>query len=487
MKRLFTIILAIIFTISFCVVPILADDNNVDVYITVSDITDYNEPLNILIDRHKISVSDFNLADFGDTMTGIECIEGITYLHALVQLHRNIYGDAGVSENLLLTTDGVTKIFLGKSVANVMYKNGRDIFALPQLINIKDGDEIQVCLYDEGHSQAIATFNEARIDNISPHEEITLQLQQHYGFPRSRDAIFNAEIIDDTGEYITDDNGDIIVTNEDGKFNLSFPSEGSYTISAMPIINYYMSDTGGGIKVEYVPQTVIKEVEYTYTGEAGPPWVDIYDDYEGGNGYISSAEGKALYNAVFDDGSQDNLIVLFDWDNTNNLEDSCMAIISTEMPIVTKTETRLEEVTELVRVETIIPDSIEPMVTYTTPFVTINVTTDIIIEDIYKTGNNLVVDIKNSEYNSEHDMYIAGYNDGMLGECKVFKNIQKQHRAVFEQSYDLYKVFIWQDGTMIPIMEAEAYDPNEVITTSIDYDYTLPMPDNTYTTARNID
>lgn len=471
MKKIISLILAVCVALSFCPVHIMADSGEIDVYITVSDITDYTQPINILVERHKMKVNYFNLAEFGDTMNGIECVEGITYLHALTQLHRNLYGDAGVKDNLLLTTDGVTKIFMGQSVANVMYKNGKDIFSLPQLVNIADGDEIQVCLYDEGHSQAIATFNEARIDNISPNENIQLTLQQHYGFPRDRDAIEDAEITDETGNYITDKNGDIITTDENGNFNVSFQNEGSYTISAMPIINYYMSDTGGGVKIEWIPQTVKKETEcITYTKNAN-----------------TDPTGKALYNAVFGD-EKDNAIILFDWNEKRHT--APFMIISKDIETAEKTVIGYEEVTELVKVETITAEELAPMVTYTTPFVTVNVTTDLLIDDIYLMGNNLNVITKNSEYHATDDLYIAGYEvnaDGTatLKEVKTFSNIEKQHRAVFKNSYDVYKVFAWADGTMKPITNAFIYKPNEAVATmSLDYDYTLPLPENTYITSK---
>ena len=458
--------------ILFSVCPlVMAEDDSVKVYITVSDITDYTQPINILVPRREITVSNFNLADFGDTMTGIECVEGITYLHALTQLHRELYGDNLVSQNLLLTTDGVTKIFMGNSVANVMYKNGKDIFSLPQLVNIVDGDEIQVCLYDEGHSQAIATFREARIDNVSPGENVELTLQRHYGFPRDRDAIYGAEITDENGIYYTDEYGNIITTGENGDFTINFSDVGTHTISAMPTINYYMSDTGGGIKIEWVPQIVKKEIEcITYTKNSN-----------------TDPTGKALYNAVFGD-EKDNTIILFDWNENRHTEP--FMIISKDIETAEKTVIGYEEVTELVKVETVVPDNLEPMITYTTPLVVVNVTDDLILEDVYLIGNNLKVVTKNSEYNSNHDLYIAGYSvndDGSetLKEVKFFNTINSTNTAIFSSAYDKYKIFAWKDDTMIPLIDSYTYNPDEAVTTmSLDYDYTLPIPENTYITSK---
>ena len=442
-----------------------AEDNSVEVYITVTDITDYNEPFNVLVERHKLKVSEFNLANFGDTMAGIECIEGITYLHALVQLHRNLYGDDLVKDNIMLNNDGHTKIFMGKSVANIMYKNGKDIFAFPQFINIKDGDEIQVCLYDEGHSQAVATFNEARIKNVSPNETLKLKLQQHYSFPRIRDPITGAEITTAEGEYLLDKKGNVVTTDKNGDFSVSFPKEGTYTLSIMPTINYYMDDSGGGVKVEWIPQTVIKEVQKEVKKEF-------------------SAEQYINTETVSIDDTDS--IVMFVWD------DEVIKADKTDNGSFEYTEivTELTETTELVRVETIVPDLLSPMVTYTTPFITIDVTTDLVFEDISLSGKTLRLDTKNYEYHQYDDMYVAGYiirDDGVkeLKEVKTYKSLTDIMNVGFSDVYDYYKIFVWQDGTMNPIIGAEAYNPDsENVVEVLDYDYTMQTPENTYITVK---
>ena len=237
------------------------NNEEVTVYITVSDITDPSKPVNIVVPRRELTVKNFNLADYGDTLTGLTAVEGVTYLHALIQLHRELYSDEAVKENLMLTKDGYTKIFMGKSVDNTMYKNGKDIFAFPNMINIKKGDELQICLYNEGHSQAVATFLESRIDDVAVGEELDLTLYQHYSYPRNKNPIQGAEICDENGVYVTDTNGDIIKTDKNGKFNVSFNRPGTYTISAMPQIDYYMSELGGQIIVEWVPKEVTTTVE----------------------------------------------------------------------------------------------------------------------------------------------------------------------------------------------------------------------------------
>lgn len=468
MKKLIAMLMSLVMIFMSYPIMVSADDE-IEVYITVSDITDYTQPINILVERHKMKVSYFNLAEYGDTMNGIQCIEGITYLHALTQLHRNLYGEEGVKDNLLLTTDGVTKIFMGRSVANVMYKNGKDIFSLPQLVNISDGDEIQVCLYDEGHSQAIATFREARIDDIAIGENVTLKLEQHYGFPRDRDPISEAEITDETGQYITDENGDIITTDDNGEFTLNYSESGQYTISAMPIINYYMSDTGGGIKVEWVPQTVLKEVEcITYTKNAD-----------------TDPEGKALYDVVYGD-DENGAIIIFDWDGKHT---EPFITISKDIETAEKTVIGYEEVTELVKVETVVPDSLEPMITYTTPLVVLNVTDDLIFDEVYLNGYNMKIIVKNEEYNQNLDLWVAGYTiqengSELFKEAKKIDNVSSDNTVNFSGLYDRYKIMCWYDGTMTPAYEVYTFEPNTAAVMSLDYDYTMPLPENTYITSK---
>ena len=469
MKRIFAVLMAVIMTFTMCSFTVSANEE-IEVYITVSDITDYTQPINILVERHKMKVGYFNLAEYGDTMNGIQCIEGITYLHALTQLHRNLYGEEGVKDSLLLTTDGVTKIFMGRSVANVMYKNGKDIFSLPQLVNISDGDEIQVCLYDEGHSQAIATFREARIDNIAIDEAVTLKLEQHYGFPRDRDAIPNAEITDETGQYITDENGNIITTDDNGEFTVNYSEAGQYTISAMPLINYYMSDTGGGIKVEWIPQTVLKEVEcVTYNKNAD-----------------TDPEGRALYDAVYGD-DENGMIVIFEWDGKHT---EPFITISKDIETEEKIVTGYEEVTELVKVETVVPDELEPMVTYTTPLVVLNVTDDLIFDEVYLNGYNMQISAKNEGYHQNLDLWVAGYMITDSGQ-EVFKeaykidNVKSDNTVKFSGLYDRYKIMCWYDGTMTPAYEVYTFEPNTAAVTSLEYDYTMPLPENTYITSKH--
>ena len=136
------------------------------------------------------------------------------------------------------------------------------------------------------------------------------------------------------------------------------------------------------------------------------------------------------------------------------------------------------------------PDLLLPMVTYTTPFITIDVTTDLSFESIALNGNILRLDTKNYEYHKNDDMYVAGYvvrDDGVkeLKEVKTYKSLTDIINVGFSNVYDYYKVFVWEDGTMNPIIGAEAYNPNsDASVMSLDYDYTMPIPENTYITVK---
>ena len=445
MKKIISILTVIALVLSLNI-AVFAESETVTVNITVTDITDYTNPINILVPRQQLTVSNFNLAEYGDTMNGIVAIEGITYLHALVQLHKVLYGNEAVKDNILLTSDGVTKIFMGRSVANVMYKNGKDIFALPQLVNIKDGDEIQVCLYDEGHSQAIATFNESLIDNIAVGETVRLQLQQHYEFPRDRDAITGAEITDANGIYITDSNGDIITTDENGKFNISFDDAGTYTISAMPQINYYITDTGGGTKIEWIPVTKIETIEEQIFVE----WTDAINDLK--------------------EYTQCENVLIFDWDNIENINGHYETIITEK------------EVTTLEPVEVTIADILTPMITYTTPLVTVNVTDELLIYNAKLSGTSLNINMKNTAHNGG-ELWAAGYDGDRMAECKNVSITKDFVSIPFDALHEEYKIMAWQKNTMRSICEAYTYNATkEAAATSLDWDFTLPLPENTYIT-----
>ncbi len=127
----FVISLAVYAFTLFVAVSVKADGEKINVNITVTDITDVDNPFNVLVPRRSLTVEYKDLASYGSTFTGIEAVGGITYLHALASLHEELYGENNVSEYLMLDNEGETHIFMGKSIDSIMYKNGDDIFTLP--------------------------------------------------------------------------------------------------------------------------------------------------------------------------------------------------------------------------------------------------------------------------------------------------------------------------------------------------------------------
>ena len=87
-------------------------------------------------------------------------------------------------------------------------------------------------------------------------------------------------------------------------------------------------------------------------------------------------------------------------------------------------------------------------------------------------------------------MYVAGdiiRDDGVkeLKEVKTYKSLTDIMNVGFSDVYDYYKIFVWQDGTMNPIIGAEAYNPDsENVVEVLDYDYTMQTPENTYITVK---
>lgn len=463
MKKLISIILSILMIFSITPVMVSAGDG-ISVYITVTDISDYEDPFNVLVKRQEISVSDFDITAYGDTLQGIQTIDGVSYLHALIQLHINLYGEADVKNKLMLTDEGETKYFMGKSVANVMYKNGKDIFNLPQNVSISDGDEIQVCLYDEGHSQAVATFDEAKIINVAVGEELNFKLQQHYGHPRERDPIEGAEIIFSDGRYVTDyENGGIITTDCNGEFSVYFDEPGKYVISAMPEINYYMTDTGG-YKIEYVPQEKVETVTVTREGWAYLTKEGVEQTKEWVSDSVSITDDAYISVFQWGDLNPEEDGVLYD---TSALAEDYGGIICHED--LSGTFTGKKVTVELVPVEVYIPDELLPMISYTTPLLVIEVTDKPVISDVWLEGTTLGFNCKNADYgyNSGCDLYVVGYTEE-YDENGVFvcDRMGEMHKAVtlnskgyfdFTKVYDKYKLMVWENGTMCPTSDAYVY------------------------------
>ena len=459
-KKILSIIL--IMSIALCMVSWTAKaEESISVYITVTDITDHEEPFNVLVKRQPLTVSEFDISLYGDTLTDIQTIGDITYIHALIQLHINLYGADSVGDYFMLTNKGETKYFMGRSVANVMYKNGEDIYTLPQNVIIKDGDEIQVCLYDEGHSQAIATFSKAKINNIAVNEDVSMSLHQHYGHPRDNDPIPDAEIVDDKGRYIINNN-DIIKTDDDGKFSVSFDKPGEYIVSAMPEVNYYMTDTGGGSRIEYVPQEVTKLVEVTYEDKSKKVGESVTK---------LSKESAAAFTS--DPNAQ---VIIFEWADyeTSLTPDDEEWISETDgegdggvmIKDIYHTYTVTEEhtITELVPVEIFTTDELTPMITYTTPFMIIEVTGKPIISSISVEDSELYFNVKNADLNRFADVHAAAYDwvyddEGnkthyQFKEYKKAETLNSSGVFGFNEIHDVYKLMIWENGTMSPLCTA---------------------------------
>ena len=62
--------------------------------------------------------------------------------------------------------------------------------------------------------------------------------------------------MDENGIYLTDTDGNIITTDEDGNFSLTFPKAGLYKVTIMPTLGYYMASGGGTWLVWWEEETV---------------------------------------------------------------------------------------------------------------------------------------------------------------------------------------------------------------------------------------
>lgn len=134
-KKVITIIMTIIM-LAVCISPVTAyeyDSDKVTVYVTVNDITDADNPLDTIYERQPLTVTNFDISQYGEEFNGIQILDsGVTYLHVLIALHEQLYGKNDVKNKLKIDSSGITRIFMGRSVGSIMYKNGNYIFAIPQ-------------------------------------------------------------------------------------------------------------------------------------------------------------------------------------------------------------------------------------------------------------------------------------------------------------------------------------------------------------------
>lgn len=485
MKKIITILMTIVMLI-FCISPAMAEETqyiynseSVTVYVTVNDITDVDEPLKTLIDRIPISVSNFDVSEFGEQFTGISILDsGVTYLHVLIELHERLYGTGAVSENFKIDSDGVTRIFMGQSVGSIMYKNGKYIFAIPQYVNVHDGDEVNICLYDEGYSQAIASFSEAYI-NAEAGATLNLNLFMHHWYPEMTEAIEGAQIIDENGAYIADESGSIIETDENGNFSVTFPKTGLYRMSIMPTVGYYMSDNGGTTVTWWeeitITETVEKErivKENTYVNSADLPEASA----------IRQA-AEALDNVGVSIGF---ITAVDDWISEAEADEIRYTNTSADGRYIKSnifTETYTEEVTrtELVKHEEYISGEAKQKVDYTTPWCVVNVTNDMTVISSSQNDTDITFSVINSgKYSGK--AICAAYNGetGTIPQEIKSSAFAETMRFTFDETHDSYRLFLW-DGRMKPVGESYTYIPGSQ---TLDWSFDRTAPTNVIVTGQ---
>lgn len=485
MKKLISIMTSIIVVFTL-ILPVMAYEYNNDtvkVYVTVNDITDIDEPLNTLIERRPLTVSNFDISEYGEQFTGIPILDsGVTYLHVLIALHEELYGKDAVTENLKIDSDGITRIFMGKSVGSIMYKNGKYIFAIPQYVNVYDNDEVNVCLYDEGYNQAIASFDEAYV-LAETGETIDFNLFMHHWYPEISEPIEGAEIVDGDGIYITDIDGNIISTDANGDFSITFPKQGLYRLTIAPTVGYYMSSSGGTWVVWY------EEVEITETVEKQKlvnecSYVSTSDLDE------NSAIRKAAEALDAHGVSLGIVTTLNDWMSTSESE-TADEVRYTNGPENGKylqskwfTETYMEEVTrtELVKHEEFVSGEASQKVDYTTPWVVVNVTNELTVTDVMQNGSSITFNAINADKYTG-TAYCAAFdenNPDVPAEVKL-TSFKDSMSFTFNAEYSKYKLYVW-DNTMKPVGTVYAYNP-EIKTAA--WNFTRAKPENVIITGAN--
>lgn len=457
--------------------------DSITVNITVSDVTDYTNPMNILVSRKSITVTDFDLTPYGTTLEDINTIDGITYMHALVQLHIELYGEDGVADKLLLSDDGVTRYFMGRQTANVMYKNGDDIFDLPQNVSIQDGDEIQVCLYNSSYSQGIATFEQAYYETFVGNST-RMELHEHFDSPVNKKPMQDAEIVDEDGLYYTDMYGNIITTDKNGEFEITFDQSGTYIVSAAPVINYYMEPGDGTYKTEYKKVTEIITSQETqswiiatkpndWTQDDGIEMDSWLDGSESGSEDWSLKSGNAQFAVWFwwadgiDDTVEDPVSYVTYNSNTGLYEYSGTVPVFEDRVMTTyKEETRLEEVKVLAS------DEMLPAVSYTLPFAVVSVDSQLIAHvptTVFGTEKDefTVTFEHTSALTDNYVAYAASYVHEEDGTVRMLDCQSTKIKGItswtpsFESGGDTIKVMFWGGDTgLMPVLDMEIRSKN---------------------------
>lgn len=387
MKKFISLILDIMLVFFLCAVPVYAaTPQSVSVYITVTDITDADNPFNVLADRIHLAVpytdlsqeSSYVFNPDGLLMTGSLVEDNkITYLHAIYALHKLVYGNDLVT-HLYMDGNGDITLFFDKIVGTILYQNNDGIFDKPQCIELADGDEINICLYNYGHTQQVAIFDELSV-TAQRNEDVTLHLKQYFEAPEEPMPIAGAQLTDSNGIYLLDEYGNIATTNSNGEATFRFSEGGTYRVSIMPEIGYFLDSGDEEEKETSKPEEATKSrfvevaAKYetrtvTYDNSING-WYNLLDDTA--ENYLDDAELQAVllsyYNELGEEPDASKSVYICSWDDEEETEEPLTR--NAKMIVRSTYEDRI------VRFPVITYDEPQPMVTYTVPFANINIDT----------------------------------------------------------------------------------------------------------------
>ena len=434
---------------------ILAASEEAIVYVTVTDIRDVDNPFNVLVPRRELTVSEFDIeekyGESGITFTGIECISGITYMHAIVKLHEELYGESLVTQNLALNMYGETSWFMGTAVDSIMYQNGEDIYSLPQKVNIKNGDEINICLFNVGDEQRVATFTSSKLDVVAVGEEVTLGLYEHLESPQEKTPISNQIITDSDGIYITDRKGDLIRTNNKGQFTMSFDKPGIYQISILPEINYFFKDIGSGERT-LTGYSLEEGSETKEIATAEPNIIYNISELRELQNQGITIEALDIYDAYIVEANEDlcENLAYFVWDDDVIESGDSTATVSYSTWSLRRLYGSNEQ------------GEAYPQITYTVPFCTINVTDELAIKSVdFAFGGEGVYDniwvkfVNANTYEPGAEVVVAAYSEDNTFLNVYRQNIQDNVTFSIETGAAYYKVMIWDSvNSMKPLFNA---------------------------------
>lgn len=462
---------------------------SVSVRITVSDITNSDDPFDVPIFRKELMVTNFDVTQFGDTLQNVQTTEGITYLHALLQLHRELYGDDAVSNMFMLDNTGKNRIFMGRSVSSVLYKNNNYLYTTPQNIPLNDGDELYICLYNSNAQQSIAAFDKTKIV-ASTGEKVSVTLTSRSEGEGFTEPLANSEITNETGEYILDEDDNIIMTDSNGVATMSFDTEGTKVISMMPQLNYYMSTSGTTTTVQWVPQAtteVVKtgsQAKLVNESKESPAELNNQGWFYSGYGCTKGIQEIVEYfasqpNSVDEKGNEimeTGVVACWECDNSASYvnppgdgETTIETHFGFECPLKEYVKDIYEEAvtTTLVPVYTVVQGSAHPSVTYTTPWCIIEVTDSLLIQGVSAGDDNqITIKLKNMDkvtgvlivaaYDEIKDADGVGTGNYAYSTARFNYKLLESQTVGFEEAHDKYKVFIWNDlNSCTPLVGSE--------------------------------